>query len=295
MSRKKLWLGLVITITLVLINMASCAKTEQVPAPTVSPQHPAPPLLSPSILGVRADVGIDDGNSANDVSFGINEPGYALALDWAGDVVYYLDVIPPLAEGQSALTADGTYQSTFETTVLWKDLSPGMHTFSAQLVKPDQTPLGPHVDTSVEIEVPVPGTDKPFIRSLSIQVLCRPGYRPPNMPGRPEGASACADIDVISNIGNFKVFADKIGQPTVPGEGHFIYYFNVSPPTDLNKPALTGEGTYAITGDSITSWVGVLPGEYKVWVQLVNNDNTPLEPPVLAGGSIIVPIEADRY
>lgn len=49
------------------------------------------------------------------------------------------------------------------------------------------------------------------------------------------------------------------------------------------------------TADSIADWLGVSPGEYRVWVQLVNNDNTPLDPPVIAGGSIIVAEDAERY
>ena len=115
------------------------------------------------------------------------------------------------------------------------------------------------------------------------------------MRDRPQNASTCADIDISVDVNNFKPFADKIGQASIPGEGHFIYYFNVNPPTTPGKPALTKEGTYAITADSIASWLAVLPGEYDIWVQLVNNDNSPLEPPVIGGGNIIVPLDAERY
>lgn len=285
----------ILVLTLSIVSLLSCTETAEVPAPAVSPEHAAPPAISPSILGVNANIVMDDGVLTRDVNFSVNQPGYFIALDWAGNIIFYLDIKPPFTPGQPATTAEGTYQSTdFDNFVSWKDLSPGKHTFWAQLVKPDLTPLDPHVDASIEIEVPSPGTDKPFIRSLSIQMLCRPGYTPPDMPGRPEGAAACADINVIPDVGNFQVI-DKIGHQNVPGEGHFIYYFNVTPPTDPGEPALTEHGTFAITADGIASWLGVLPGEYKVWVQLVNNDNTPLDPPVVAGGAIIVPVDADRY
>ena len=296
--KRSLWATslVVLALLLTLVGMSSCTKTEQVPAPSVTPQHPAPPETSPSILGVNANIVTNDSGLTHDVTFSLNQPTYSIAADWAGDIIYYLDVKPPLAAGQSALTADGTYQSTFYSTVSWRNLAPGKHSFSAQLVKPDLTPLDPHVDASIELEVPSPTADsQTLIQSLSIQMLCQPGYTPPGMPGRPQGASACADINVISTVLNFKAFTDKIGQSAAPGEGHFIYYFNITPPTTPGKPALTEVGTYAITADSIASWLGVLPGEYEVWVQLVNNDNTPLDPPMIAGGSIIVPIDAERY
>lgn len=287
---------IIIALILSLLSLSSCARTEEIPAPSLAPENPAPPETSPIILGVNATIAMDDGVLTRDVNFSVIQPAYFLALDWAGDFAYYLDVEPPISPGQPATTAEGTYQITKgENFVSWENLTPGKHTLSAQLVKPDLTPLDPPVDTSVEIEVPSPGTDEPLIRSLSIQMLCQSGYTPPDMPSRPQGASACADINIMPDIRNFEVFADKIGQPAAPGEGHFIYYFNVNPPTAPGKPALTQEGTYAITADGIASWLGVLPGKYRVWVQLVNNDNTPLDPPVIAGGSIIVPLDAERY
>jgi hypothetical protein len=230
-----------------------------------------------------------------DVDFSIVRSGNFDPLEWAGDIIFYLDVKPPSKQGQPATTAKGTYQtSNINDFVSWKNVTAGKHSFSAQLVKSDLTPLDPPVDSSIEIEVPSSGTDKPFIRSLTIQMLCSPGYRPPEMPGRPTGTVACADIVISSDVHNFKI-VDKIGYRTAPGEGHFIYYFNVTPPTIAGQQALTEEGTYAISVDSIASWLGVLPGEYKVWVQLVNNDNTPLEPPVLSGGTVIVPLDVGRY
>jgi hypothetical protein len=287
---------LIFVLMLGVTSLFSCEKIAEVPAPSVSPEQTAPPAISPSILGVEAYLIINDGVITRDVDFSLNQPAYFVALDWAGDYIFYLDVTPPFTPDQPATTAEGTYQSIgYDNFVSWKNLTTGKHIFWAQLVKPDMTPLNPPVDASLEIDVPSPGTDKPFIRSLSVQMLCQPGYTPPDMPSRPKDASACADINVITDVLNFKVFADKIGQPSAPGEGHFIYYFNVTPPMTPGKPALTEEGTYAITADSITSWLGVLPGEYLVWVQLVNNDNTPLEPPVVAGGSIIVPVDAERY
>jgi hypothetical protein len=294
-TRHRMFYPFIMILTLALVGVLSCSQIKQVPAPSSTPQHPAPPALSPAIFSAGANIVIDNGVFTRDVTFSINSPAYFSGIDWAGDIIFYLDVKPPLTAGSSALTAEGTYQNTFDNSVIWKNLTPGEHTFSAQLVKPDLTPLAPPVNTSIQLDIPSPGTAAPIIKSSSIQMLCRPGYTPPDMPKRPQGASACADINVSVGVSNFKPFADKIGQSSIPGEGHFIYYFNVNPPTTPGKPALTKKGTYAITADSIASWLAVLPGEYDVWVQLVNNDNTPLEPPVIGGGSIIVPIDAERF
>ena len=72
--------------------------------------------------------------------------------------------------------------------------------------------------------------------------------------------------------------ADKIGQPNVPGEGHIIFYLDVAPPLKKGESALTAEGTYFITTDTAHIWQNVPAGAHTFWVQLVNNDNTPLEP-----------------
>jgi len=72
---------------------------------------------------------------------------------------------------------------------------------------------------------------------------------------------------------------DKIGQPNSPGEGHVLYYMDVTPPMQQGESALSADGTYAISMDTSHTWNNVQPGTHTFWVQLVNNDNTPLEPP----------------
>jgi hypothetical protein len=285
----------IIILILGMVGILSCSQVKQVPAPSSTPQNPAPPEYYPTILASAARIITEDGVLSSDVNHSISFPGFYSESDWAGETVFYLDVEPPLKAGSSALTAEGTYQNTVGNSALWKNLTPGKHTFSAQLVKHDMTPLDPPVNTSIQLDIPSPGTTAPVILSTSMNMLCRPGYTPPNMSDRPQNASTCADINVSVDVNNFTPFANKIGQSSIPGEGHFIYYFNVNPPMTSGKPALTKEGTYAITADSIASWLAVLPGEYNVWVQLVNNDNTPLEPPVIGGGSIVVPIDAERF
>jgi hypothetical protein len=72
---------------------------------------------------------------------------------------------------------------------------------------------------------------------------------------------------------------DKTGQPNSPGEGHIVYYKDVTPPLVEGQSALTAEGSYIISMESSETWNNLQPGKHTFWVQLVNNDNTPLLPP----------------
>jgi hypothetical protein len=71
----------------------------------------------------------------------------------------------------------------------------------------------------------------------------------------------------------------KVGQSNSPGEGHIIFYMDVAPPIELGQSTLTADGTYAISTEKSYTWNSVQPGRHVFWVQLVNNDNTPLQPP----------------
>ena len=83
-------------------------------------------------------------------------------------------------------------------------------------------------------------------------------------------------------LSNFKL-VDKTGQANVPGEGHLIYYVDVQAPTTPGQPALTAPGTYAISVSTSFLWPKLFqPGPHTLSVQVVNNDNTPLSPPVTA-------------
>jgi hypothetical protein len=65
----------------------------------------------------------------------------------------------------------------------------------------------------------------------------------------------------------------------VPGQGHIVYYRDVTPPLVPGTSALTADGTYAISSATSHTWSDVSPGQHTFWVQLVNDDNTALEPP----------------
>lgn len=73
---------------------------------------------------------------------------------------------------------------------------------------------------------------------------------------------------------------DKTGQANHSGEGHLIFYIDVTPPLVKGESALTAKGTCFVSAEKTYTWENVSPGQHSFWVQLVNNDNTVLEPPV---------------
>jgi hypothetical protein len=85
---------------------------------------------------------------------------------------------------------------------------------------------------------------------------------------------------------NFKLTGgSSISGPNSPGEGHLIFYKNVDTPTTAGQTAFTSPGTFAVTAKTFHTWQNVPindEGGYGFWVQQVNNDNTPLDIPVLA-------------
>jgi hypothetical protein len=97
--------------------------------------------------------------------------------------------------------------------------------------------------------------------------------------------SPLAETTLSTNAVTIKTFVenftliDKVGQNNSPGEGHLIYYLDVTPPLKQGEPSLTGEGSYVISTELTLTWQNVPAGQHIFWAQLVNNDNTPLQPP----------------
>lgn len=95
------------------------------------------------------------------------------------------------------------------------------------------------------------------------------------------------NITVSVDVSNFDL-VEKLGESAAPGEGHIHYYIDVEPPTTPGEPAITEPGTYAATTETSYTWANVTEGTHALAVQLVNNDHTPLEPPVIDGVTVTV-------
>ncbi len=99
----------------------------------------------------------------------------------------------------------------------------------------------------------------------------------------PENGSTVSvgNVTVEVNVTNFTV-VEKLGQAAVPGEGHIHYYMDTAIPTEQGKPAIPENGSYAVSTNTSYTWENVTAGMHNFSVQLVNNNHTPLNPPVTA-------------
>lgn len=107
---------------------------------------------------------------------------------------------------------------------------------------------------------------------------------PPAEANLPSG-----DVTIRTFVEYFKL-VDKIGEINQLGQGHIVYYMDVNPPVVKGELALTDKDTFFTTTDTSHLWKNVPPGSHVFWVQLVNNDNTPLEPPA----AVRVPVTIAR-
>ncbi|MBP1927814.1 hypothetical protein J2741_000361 [Methanolinea mesophila] len=97
-----------------------------------------------------------------------------------------------------------------------------------------------------------------------------------------------SSVTVTVAVMNFKL-VDKIGQANVPGEGHLVYFLDIVPPTDQGLPVAAAlERTFATT-ETTYAWENVGVGQHVLGVELVNNDDTPLNPPV--SGTVTVMLQ----
>jgi len=90
-----------------------------------------------------------------------------------------------------------------------------------------------------------------------------------------------SSVTVTVQVMNFNL-VDKLGQANVAGEGHIHYFLDAVPPTEQGQPAITSPGTYVPTTNTTYTWQNVAIGEHTLGVELVNNDHTPLNPPVVS-------------
>lgn len=85
-------------------------------------------------------------------------------------------------------------------------------------------------------------------------------------------------VTVTVQVSDFNI-VNKEGQPAETDEGHVLFFLDVTAPTAPGHAATTERDTYASVAGTSYTWSSVPPGLHKLSAELVNNDNTPLEPP----------------
>ena len=130
---------------------------------------------------------------------------------------------------------------------------------------------------------PTPTTDPTTMSSPTIKIIS---------PAEDDTILA-GSVEVVVEVTNFNI-TNKLGQPNIPGEGHIHYYLDVEPPITFGQPTTSSLDTFAATTETSYTWEHVDCGPHTFSVQLVNNDHTPLEPPVTATITITpIPYDCD--
>ena len=187
-----------------------------------------------------------------------------------GRIIYYMDASVPVYYAHSAISKAGTYAISEETSYTWTGVTPGEHTFSIQLVDKNNTPLPAPVVDSVTIQVGAPeGAPMLSITNLADGDSLTPG-----------------NILLVVQASNFIINKSGMGVINHTGEGHLIYYIDENPPTDSGVPATTD--TSMVSTETSHLWKYITEGKHTFSAQLVNNDDTPLETPVVVTVSIDV-------
>ena len=177
-----------------------------------------------------------------------------------GHLHYFLDVAAPTTPGKPAIPAAGsTWAATNSTVYTFQNVTAGTHTLSVELVNNDHTPLNPAVVQTITFTT----DDNPRIK------IVNPGNGYVIKTG---------NITITTDVTHFTL-ADKLGQANVPGEGHIHYYMDVMPPDTPGKPAIPPAGSvWAPSASPTHTFTDVPVGIHHFYVQLVNNDHTPLQP-----------------
>jgi outer membrane protein assembly factor BamB len=193
-------------------------------------------------------------------NFTVTDKQGQAAVAGEGHLHFYLDVDAPTTPGVPAVPAGGTWAHVSGTTYTFNDVLAGTHTISVQLVNNDHTPVIPAVVQKITVTV----DNNP---RLTIST-------PANGAIKKKG-----NIAITVNVSNFNV-VDKQGQTAVAGEGHIHFYMDVQPSTDPTKPAVPASGVWAHVSGTTYTFTNVPIGLHTFYVQLVNNDHTPLSPNV---------------
>ncbi len=96
------------------------------------------------------------------------------------------------------------------------------------------------------------------------------------------------NVNVSAKIQNFNLNKVSGGQSTTV-QGYINYFMDVPVPTAAGKPTFTASGTYVQSGNTSYTWKNVSAGMHNFSIELVNGNNTPLNPPVADTVTVNVP------
>lgn len=135
------------------------------------------------------------------------------------------------------------------------------------------------ISSSVACGTTGPPSKSPGVTPLTQEEASKPSVEI-TYPEKGSDPVAPGDVLVALTVRSFTV-VDKIGKTAKRGEGHLVYYLDVDKiPTVTGASALTRSGIdSAASAQTSHTWKHVKAGRHTLGVQLVNNDDTPLDPP----------------
>jgi len=195
---------------------------------------------------VTINVSVDDFNL-------VNKLGSANA-DNEGHIHYYMDVAVPKTPDKPAVTASGTFAPTANTSFTWKDVAPGSHNFTVQLVHNDHTPLIPLVYSEINITAVADAMKDP--QSVSVGLVAKNIAFNTSTITVPAGADVTVNFDNedVNVPHNFAVYTDSSASTAIfngniiTGPNKTMYTF-VAPSTpgtyffrcDVHPTIMTGQ------------------------------------------------------
>ena len=289
---------------------ATSSATSTEATPTTSVTTGVSPTVSPTPGGFDVMVSIETAN------FQVVDMLGQAAVEGQGHVHYFLDAVPPIVQSTPAVSIPGTVVEIPATSYTWPNVAPGLHFLSAELVNNDHTPLSAPAVATVMVWVPdTASAMMPQIPMIKTQIMTGAAAASAaatlssssasSMPemtsaasetSMPSAASASASATVIStgtNIrvsiqpANFNVVA-KEGQAAATGEGHVHFFLDTLPPTFPYQVSVPASGMWVHTENLSQVWTNVQPGVHILVAELVNNDHTALNPPVVAAALVTV-------
>lgn len=118
--------------------------------------------------------------SAGDVNVSVEVGNFSLVnklgkanVAGEGHIHYYMDAKVPTAPDKPALSAPGTYAPTANASHIWKNVAPGMHNFSVQLVNNDHTPLIPLVMEQVNVTVKADELKTMSMKNATVNIMAK--------------------------------------------------------------------------------------------------------------------------
>jgi hypothetical protein len=257
-------------------STAASDSTASITGINLAVNPPTSPLVSPTPNTVYADVQV----SLQVSGFNLVDKIGQTKVPGEGHIIYYLNN-PPTFPFTEAYSAQGTYfKGSTSTNFIWTNYNltlGGYWILAAQLVNNDDTPLNPPVYAEIVTNLATPGqpATKPAITSMVLTTS------PPSSPlVSPAPDTIYFDTRIDCQIAGFNIVPNN--SPDASDQGHPLYYSWVDPLIVPNQSAyVSGNNSFAGTANHFT-WLDEIPQYQTYAMELVNSDDTPLNPPVYA-------------